>query len=71
MPQSFTWILFHFNKVFYRIEFLRKKNIYVYILGSFKQKEKTQKKKKNFELESEKKKNINNYNKTTTDWAIV
>ena len=55
MPQSFTWILFHFNKVFYRFEFLRKKNIYVYILGSFKQKEKTQKKKKKFELESEKK----------------
>ena len=59
MPQYFTWILFHFNKVFYRFEFLRKKNIYVYILGSFKQKEKTQKKKKKkIELESEKKKKI-------------
>ena len=70
MPQSFTWILFHFNKVFYRFEFLRKKNIYVYILGSFKQKEKTQKK-KNFWTRIWKKNNNNNYNKTTTDWAIV
>ena len=56
MPQSFTWILFHFNKVFYRFEFLRKKTyMYIYWGLSNKKKKLKKKKKKNFELESKKK----------------
>ena len=55
--QSFTCILFRFNKVFYRFEFIKYIYIYIYIFWSLSSKNEKLKKKK-FELKSEKKKKI-------------
>ena len=52
--QSLTCILFRFNKVFYHLEFIKKKKKKQYI-GVFQVKKKNSKK---------------NYNKTTTGWTM-